>query len=168
MTNEFIKENSIENIIEEKIAPFPLSRNEKNIIARLVARYPYSILQESIEDGVVQYLAYDNNDNPTRHSIDIFFEKLGGIAFNKSLPPIKKEILHLKNKGKLLFTFWREDIADTILYDYVKALENHYTEEEIIADLKNEVSQLMNRSGNWATWTSSMREWIVDINKWRS
>lgn len=167
MTEEFTTEKSIEEIIEEKINPFSLNRNEKNIIARLVAKYPHDILQESIDDGAVQYLVYDNNDNPIRQSIDIFFDKLGGIAFNKSLPPIKREILHLKNKGRYLFTFWREDIADAILYDYVKALENHYTEDAIIEDLKNEVSQLMNRSRNWATWTSSMRSWIDNINQWQ-
>ena len=156
----------IEAIIIEKIHPFSLNEKGRADIARLIAQYKYNTLKESIDIGVARYFKYDTNGNLIQESVDNFLNKIGGIAHNKSLPPIEQEMLHLKNKGKYTFRYWRDDIADQILHDYVKALRAHYTEQMVVEDLKGETSRLMNNSGNWSTWTSNMRHWIEDVNKW--
>ena len=78
----------------------------------------------------------------------------------------KKEIRVEICKGKYTFRYWRDDIADGILHDYVKVLRVHWTEQMVVEDLKGETARLMNSSGNWSTWTSHMRNWIEDIKKW--
>lgn len=156
----------IETIINEKIYPFSLNEKGRADIAHLVTQYKYDTLKECVDIGVANYFRYDDNGQLIQESVNNFLNKLGGIAHNKSLPPIEQEILHLKNKGKYTFRYWRDDIADEILHDYVKVLRVHWTEQMVVEDLKGETVQLMNRSGNWSTWTSHMRHWIEDIKKW--
>lgn len=156
----------IETIINEKIYPFSLNEKGRADVARLTTQYSYDILKECIDIGVAKYFRYENNGSLLKESVDNFLNKLGGIAHNKSLPPIEQEILRLKNKGKYTFSYWRDDIADQILRDYVKALRAHWTEQMVVEDLKGEASRLISNSGNWSTWTSIMKHWIEDIKKW--
>ena len=155
----------IETIINEKIHPFSLNEKGRADIARLTTQYSYDILKKCIDIGVAKYFRYDNDGSLLGESVDIFLNKLGGIAHNKSLPPIEQEILRLKNKGKYTFRYWRDDIADVILHDYVNALKVHGTEQMVVEDLKGETTRLMTNSGNWSTWTSNMKHWIEDIKK---
>lgn len=156
----------IETIINEKIYPFSLNEKGRADVARLTTQYSYDILKECIDIGVAKYFRYDEDGKLSQDSVNNFLNKLGGIAHNKSLPPIEQEILRLKNKGKYTFRYWRDDIADQILHNYVKALRVHWTEQQVVEDLKGDTTRLMNSSGNWSTWTSRMKHWIDDVNKW--
>lgn len=156
----------IETIINEKIRPFSLNEKGRADIAHLTTQYSYDILKECIEIGVAKYFRYDEDGKLSQDSVNNFLNKLGGIAHNKSLPPIEQEILRLKNKGKYTFRYWRDDIADQILHNYVKALRVYWTEQQVVEDLKGDTTRLMNSSGNWSTWTSRMKHWIDDVNKW--
>lgn len=157
---------TIVTIINEKIRPYSLNEKGCSDIARLVSLYSYDTLKESIDIGVATYFRYDDTGELTQQSVNEFLCKLGGIAHNKTLPPIEKEILRIKNKGKSIFSYWRDDIADYILHEYVKALSEHWNEVTIIEDLRGETTRLMNSSGNWSTWRSIMENWINDIKKW--
>lgn len=157
----------IETIIHEKIYPFTL--NEKGLadISQLVRKYPYELLLECIDIGVSAYFRYDDEGKVTRESVQIFIEKLGGIAFNKSRSPIDQEIYHLKNKGKAKFAYWNPTKADDLLHDYVKALHlAGWSEAMILADLRNESSRMMNSSRNWSDWSDRLESWIDDIKHW--
>lgn len=156
----------IDTIVNEKIYPFSLNEKGRADIARLTTQYSYDILKECIDIGVAKYFRYDNNGLLIKESVDNFLNKLGGIAHNKSLPPIEQEILHLKNKGKYTFSYWQDDIADQILRNYVKALRAHWPERMIVEDLKGEAARLISNSGNWSSWTSNIKGWIEDIKKW--
>lgn len=156
----------IETIINEKISPFSLNEKGRADIACLVNQFPYDILKECIDIGVSKYLKYDLNGEPTQKSIVEFINKLGGIAHNKSLPPIEQEILRLKNKGNAIFSYWRNDIADNVLHEYVKVLSIHWDEAMILEDLKGDTTHLMNSSKNWSNWIYNMENWIDDITKW--
>ena len=156
----------IETIINDKIHPFSLNEKGRANIACLTTLYSYDILKECIDIGVKEYFKYDEDGKLSQDSVNNFLNKLGGIAHNKSLPPIEQEILHLKNKGKYTIRHWRDDIADEILHNYVKALRVHWTEQMVVKDLKGEASRLINNSGNWTAWTSNMSQWIDDIKKW--
>ena len=94
-------------------------------------------------------MQYDNNGNAIRDSVEIFIDKLGGIAYNKSLNPIEQEIVYLKNKGRNKFNYWDQSKADGLLHDYVDALlRAGWTEEAVLADLRGELSKLINSSPN--------------------
>lgn len=157
----------IETIINEKIEPFSLNAKGRAIIARLIQQFSYDTLKESVDIGVASYFRYNKKDEPTKKSIDKFLNKLGGIAHNKSLPPIEQEILHLKNKGKSIFPYWNNSIADEILHEYVVVLRGNYSDVGVLEDLKGETTRMMNRAGSWSTWTANMKQWISDIKGWK-
>ena len=156
----------IETIIEEKITPYSLNNKGKADIARLVNEYSYNLLLECINVGIATYFRYDLNGKLTKQSVENFISKLGGIAFNKSRSPIDKEIYHLKNKGKQIFSYWDNNRAEKLLYDYVNALRNHWNEDAILADLCGETNRLMNCSKTWSQWVGNMEQWIHDIKDW--
>lgn len=63
------------------------------------------------------------DDNLEQESVNTFLNKLGGIAYNKSLPVIEQELKRIKNKCKSKFSYWDENRASEILSRYVKELK---------------------------------------------
>lgn len=157
----------IETIINEKIAPYSLNEKGKAQLAQTIRNYPYELLIECIDIGIKQYFRYDEDGVLTQESVDVFLNKLGGIAFNKSQNPIDQEISHIKNKCKKVFAYWNDCKADEILARYILGLrKSGWTENQILKDLQTEVNRLGNSSQNWSQWSDAMEKWIEDINHW--
>lgn len=157
----------IETIIHEKIKPYTLNEKGKSSISQLVSQYSYDLLIECIDIGVSQYFVYDDKGVPTEKSVTTFLNKLGGIAYNKSLSPIEQEILRIKNKCKNAFNYWNDHAGNAILNNYILALKSaEWSDEQIHYDLKNEVIGLVNNSHNWYEWSSIMERWIEGIKCW--
>ncbi|MGI5950144.1 hypothetical protein [Peptoniphilus sp.] len=157
----------IETIINEKIYPFKLNEKGKSDLAHLTTNYSYELLVECINIGVSQYFKYNEDGDLLQDSVNTFLDKLGGIAYIKSLTPIEQEIRRIDNKGKSNFTYWNNQTANYILNKYIRALRSaKWTDEQIYVDLKTEVISLINSSRNWSEWTSSMEKWIDDIYSW--
>lgn len=158
----------IETIINEKIVPYSLNEKGKAQLAQTIRKYPYELLIECIDIGIKQYFRYDEDGALTQESVDVFLNKLGGIAFNKSQNPIDQEISHIKNKCKKAFAYWNDYKADDILNRYILGLrKSGWTENQILKDLQTEVNRLGNSSLNWSQWSDAMEKWIEDINHWR-
>lgn len=154
-------------VIEDAIYPFELNDSGKSSAANLLHKYPADFLKECIEVGTRQYLCYDGNGKPTKESVEVFLDKLGGIAYNKSRTPIKQEIQHIKAVGRKAYSYWNDSESDNILDDYTTALSKaNWTEEQILKDLQEEVLRLINRMKNWTEWSNAMRDWINDIRGW--
>lgn len=157
----------IETIVAEKIKPYILNEKGKADLAQLIRTYSYELLIECVDIGVATYFRYDENNQLTGDSVENFLSKLGGIAYNKSRSPIDKEIYHLKNKGKVLFSYWNSQRADELLNEYVKELVLFgWSENMILSDLRGESARMMNKSRNWSTWSSNMEQWIDDVKHW--
>lgn len=157
----------IETIINEKIYPFELNEKGKSKVSQLITNYSYELLVECIDIGVSQYFQYGEDGKLLKCSVSTFLDKLGGIAYNKALTPIEQEIRKISNKGKVNFSDWNNQSANSILNNYVRALRSaKWTDEQIFADLKTEVNELVNSSHNWSEWTYIMEKWIDDIYEW--
>lgn len=159
----------IETIIKERISPYTLNDRGKANISQLERQYSYEQLLEYIDIGVSTYFKYDDNGELTRESVETFLDKLGGIAFIKSMSPIEQEIFHLKNKGKRQFSYWDPNRANSLLHKYVDLLNsNGWGESMILSDLQGESTRLMNNSKNWTEWSRAIEKWIDDISSWNS
>lgn len=154
----------IETIVKEKIFPYSLNERGKSNLSQLIASYPYELLKECIDIGVTQYFRYDKQHKLIEESVNNFLNKLGGIAYNKSLPAINQEIKKIKNKCKEKFNYWNDAKANGILMNYVRALKQiDWSEKQIIEDLNTDVIDLYNSCSNWTQWCSKMNVWIKDI-----
>ena len=157
----------IETIILERIHPFGLNERGMADISQLSRQYSYELLLECIDIGVSAYFRYDQEGKLTRESVQTFLDKLGGIAYNKTRSPIDQEIYHLKNKGTRAFSYWNVNRADDLLHEYVKELRLFgWSESMVLCDLRGESARMMNNSRNWTEWSSTMEQWIKDIQSW--
>lgn len=158
----------IETIINEKIFPYSLNEKGKSDLSQIVNKYPYELLKECIDIGVATYFRYNEDGNVTQESVNTFLNKFGGIAYNKSRPPLEQAVYHIKNKCKRNYSYWNDARADDILIKYISALESAgWTEEQIIHDLQTDVSRMCSQSRNWSQWSSGMEHWINDILHWQ-
>ena len=159
----------IETIVKEKIKPYTLNERGMAELSQIVRQYSYELLLECIDIGVSSYFQYDEEGKLTRESAQQFLDKLGGIAYNKSRPPIDQEIYHLKNKGKRKFAYWNAQRADDLLHDYVRALSLcGWSESMILSDLRGESARMMNNASNWSQWCQTMGFWIQEIKSWET
>ena len=157
----------IETIINEKIYPFELNEKGKSNLAQLTNNYSYELLVECINIGVSQYFQYSEDGKLLEDSVNTFLDKLGGIAYNKTLTPIDQEINRINNKGKIEIYDWNNQLANSTLNSYISALRSAtWTDEQIYNALKTEVIALTNKSHSWSEWLSNMEEWIDDIHGW--
>ena len=162
-----VGKKKIETIVSEKIYPFSLNEKGKSDIGQLVAKYPYELLKECIDIGVASYFRYDENGCVTKKAVNEFLNKLGGIAYNKSLSPIEQEIKHINNICKRAYPYWNDSNAENIMIQYIGALRKAgWTENQIIYDFQTEVNRISISSKNWSQWSSIMKHWIDDINHW--
>jgi hypothetical protein len=153
--------------IEQKIKPFTLNEIGRAKIASLLQKHTYDLLIECVDIGYYQYIKLDESGQPTKESIEVFMDKIGGIAHNKTLSPVDKEIRHVLNAGKKAFNYWNENNAKNTLKDYVYQLQKGgWSDDQIEDDLKNEVIRAVNKSKNWSEWMNIMEGWIKDIQSW--
>lgn len=113
----------IETIIKEKIHPYTLSDIGIANISNLTRNYEYDLLLECIDIGVKNYFAYDDSGKLTRDSVEIFIQKLGGIAYNKSKSKIEQQIRCLIKTGRSIFSYWDDKKASQLLEKYVYELK---------------------------------------------
>jgi hypothetical protein len=153
--------------IEEKTYPFSFRENGRAKLSIIFRKYPESLLLECVDIGISRYFRYDSNGDVTQESIQEFLDKLGGIAFNRSLSPIAQELSRIRGYCKKNYTYWNEDKSKAILESYVSALRHvKWSDEQILYDLQTEVKRVCNTSRNWTQWSETMEQWIADIKQW--
>lgn len=105
--------------------------------------------------------------NQPKDSVIVFLDKLGGIAYNKSLNPIDKEIAHILNIGQNTFSYWDKDRAKILIESYIDDLRKAgWTNLSIENDLKTEVTRLIKKSRNWTQFIEGIEGWRQDIQNW--
>lgn len=157
----------IETIVKEKIYPHTLNQKGTSTIAKLCDEYSYELLCECINIAASQYFRYDEDGQLTKESAEVFINKIGGIAHNKSLSPINQQIMYLLNLGKLKFTYWNRPKAESILKEYVNQLSLYgWNESMITNDLKTETLSLINGARNWSDFVSKLEHWTSDVKQW--
>ena len=153
--------------IEQKVKPYSFRENGKAGLLNLFRKYPEDLLMNCVDIGISRYFEYDSEGQLTRDSVEVFMNKLGGIAFNKSRGPIEQEINHQKNKCKKKFSYWNNDKANEIFHNYISALNKAgFTEEQILNDLQTDINRVFNNSRNWTQWSDTIHRWIEEIHHW--
>ena len=159
---------NLENLIqyiENKIQGYKINAHGKLVIENLYKKYNFDLLIECVDISAEYYLIFDENDFPTKESVENFFDKIGGIAYNKSLSPVEQKINHVMNYGRKIFYDWRWNEAKLLLKRYVSKLkEFEYSDEEIIENLNDYVMLIMEYSQNWRHWYNSIKEQIEQMN----
>ena len=150
--------------LENKIFPFQLNEAYKSKFNILNDKYDDECLIKSIDIGYSKYIILDTESIPTSSSVNEFLSKLGGIAYNISLPPIDKQINYIKNVCKKKYTYWDDLKAQSIMNKYVNALRDwKWSEENILYDLENETFIKSKECRNWTQWINLIEGWTDSI-----
>lgn len=158
--------NYLVEMINEQIYPYTITEGYKENLSEWIQKFDYEILVESVETGVRAYLEYDKTGNATGESTDNFLKKLGGIAYNNTLPPVDKEIRHLISKCRKKFYYWDDNKANE-LFDRYKVVLYHagYDDDMIIEELQTSVDRFYKVSRYWDEWFEHMTTRIQTIQK---
>ena len=156
--------------IENKIFPVTLNEKGKSSLSVLLDEFSIEDLYVAVDIGFNNYVHFDSNGKIDHESVEVFLNKIGGIAHNNSLSPIEKKIKHIKNICNKKFVYWNDGQASTLLIRYIKLLRsNGWGEEQILDDLNGEVMEMINECNNWTQWRDHIESWIyyledVDIS----
>lgn len=158
------KKSDILKYIEKKISPYKLNEASKSKLNLLNEKYEIDELKKAVDISFTKYISYNQDGKIKRDSINNFFNKIGGIAYNNSLPPINRQINYIKNICKNKFNYWDDSKATDILNDYVQALKKWgWTEEQIISDFEGETLTKTMNSSNWSQWRNVIEGWTSSI-----
>ena len=150
--------------LESKIFPFQLNETYKSKFNILNEKYDDEFLIKSIDIGYSKYIKLDKENIPTSSSANEFLDKLGGIAYNISLPPIDKQIRYIKNVCKNKFTYWNDLEAQSLMNNYVAALRKwKWSDDTILNDLENETFIKSQECKTWTQWTNLIQAWTESI-----
>lgn len=159
--------NMISDYINSKIAPRSLNVNGKISVSNWLKKYETEKILDAIDISAKQYLKYENGEIDIE-SIEMFFNKIGGIIVVKSLPPIKQKLAFIKGIARNKFSYWDDKKGSIILSNYIKQLENHYDEENLLEDLENEVLKMTKDAKNWSEWRNTLENWTSQISAWQT
>ena len=126
--------NELIAFIEMRIRPYSLNESGKVTISNLLRRFPYELLEECVDISYEHYIRRDENGDLIKESVEVFFNKIGGIAYNQSLSPIEKAMAHVLNSAKKNHSYWNSRMAKELLEDYVEMLRIREWSEEKIVD----------------------------------
>lgn len=150
--------------LESKIFPFQLNETYKSKFNILNEKYDDEFLIKSIDIGYSKYIILDKENIPTSSSVNEFLDKLWGIAYNISLPPIDKQIRYIKNVCKNKFTYWNDLEAQSLMNNYVAALRKwKWSDDTILNDLENETFIKSQECKTWTQWTNLIQAWTESI-----
>lgn len=151
--------------VEKNIPRFRIQEGFKSNIKTWVKKYPMELIFESIDESSTRYLKFENNE-VTRASAEEYLDKIGGILFFKSLPPLDQKINWIKTIAAKAYNRpgWQFQAA---LRAYVDALKNAgWDEVRIMDDLQNEVRNLVNKEYTARAFLEALELWTEDIKKW--
>lgn len=162
--NDFKK---LTKTIEHKIFPHDLNEIGKSNLKKLLREFDLDLLLECVDISFTKYIKIDDEGNITKESANIFINKIGGIAHNKSLSPIEAKIKHILNKGKSQYYYWDYEKAIIIIKDYIRALRDYgWNDKQILDDLENDFMDLFYKNSNWSSWLSNVEGWISSVKSW--
>ena len=152
--------------VEGRIYPYTLNEKGKATISGLYRSYDLPVLMESIDIGIKQYFKYDNDGTVTQEAVLTFIDKLGGIAYNKALPPIEQQIASIRTSGRSYFGYWDPFRATKYVRDYVDALKRlGWDEKRILDEFANEIRPLFRKCSCWSNWYETLESWTEQANQ---
>ena len=165
----FSTEKGFIRYLEGKMSPYKLNEKGKSTARQLYSRFSCDLLKEATEISFSQYLRFDEEGNPTEESVGVCFQKIGGIAHNKTLGPIDAAIGHILAIGQKSYSYWNDYSARDTIRTYITALgKAGFSDAEIANDLEKEVVPLIKNSANWSAWCSRMAGWTEDVLSWNA
>jgi hypothetical protein len=162
--NSLLVEGVVE-YINSKIPGSSLNGNGKQVIDGLLKKFTSKQVIDAVNIAAQKYLKYEK-DYPTKDSVEIFVNKIGGILHLSQMSPIKQKLAYIKGIGRNRFNYWNEKVASIILSEYCDSLKKHYTEDQILTDLDAEVIRITKEAEHWSEWKMTMEQWTLDINHW--
>ncbi|NUM42874.1 MAG: HNH endonuclease, partial [Leptospiraceae bacterium] len=154
------------NYVNGKIAPLSLNENGGKTIHNLIKQFSIEEILDSIDEAAKKYLRLDESGEIEKDSAEIFLSKIGAFAAVKKMPPIRQKLSYIKGIAKNRFSYWDDKKGMITLSNYVKALEEHWTEQQILDDLEKEVIKLTKEAKSWTEWKNTIEKWIDDTYKW--
>lgn len=143
----------------EKVA---LSETGEKDLSKLVKKFGLISTLDAIDKAVEKY-----KKDETAESSNYVFDKIGGILYLSSKPPIEKKLAYIKGICKNRFAYFDAKRGSVILNNYVEALRNQgWSDEQIESDLDTEMTELAKEARNWSSWRNQVNDWITDINNW--
>jgi hypothetical protein len=155
----------VSEYINSKIQPLSINENGKQSVAKWLKKYKSEEVLDAIDISAAQYLKYGNGDIFEK-SVELFLNKIGGILVVKNLSPIKQKIAYIKGIAKNRLCYWDNKKGSLILDNYIKEIEKHYNEQEILSDLEDEVSRITKEANNWTEWKNTIEKWTLDMQSW--
>lgn len=152
----------VKEYIDKIIKPLSISEDGERIIRTLLRENELKDILSAIDTSADKYLRYSDNSEPTQASALDFIDKISGILFNRRLNPIDQKISFMKNRANKRFNYFNPRVAIALLKEYVDALQYDlkYTNEQIIADLGNRLSAVLDSARNWTEWKEIVEGWI--------
>lgn len=153
--------------VESKISPHKLNDSGVTKVSILLKKFSIDEIFDAIDKGAKTYLKFDDVGQLTKESVNLFINKLGGIAAYQKKPLVDQKIHYIKGICRNRFSYWDDKKGLAILGSYVKALRTYgWSEEQILHDLETEVSALAKSAKNWSEWREKMDGWTCDIKNW--
>ena len=153
--------------IDSKISPHELNDSGCAKVSALLKKFSIDEIFDAIDKGVKTYLKFDDSGQLTKGSVNLFINKLGGIAAYQKKPLVDQKLHYIKGICRNRFSYWDDAKGLAILSSYVKALRTYgWSEEQILQDLETEVSALAKSAKNWSEWREKMEGWTCDIKNW--
>lgn len=147
--------------IEARMQPYCLNESGRVSISNLLRKYSYELLEECVDISYENYIERDEQGELLKDSVEEFLSKIGGIAHNKSLSPIEKEMNHIINIGKKNCSYWNVQMSKSLLDEYVALLRYlKWDDDAILADLQEDIIRETKRVRSWTQWRNMMESLV--------
>ena len=167
--NEFEEEKitMVSDYWASMMNPYSLNENGLKSLEKLMKEFTIEDILESIDIATKKYIKFDEKGEIIKESVEMAFNKVGGICALKNMPEINQKLAYVKGICRNRFSYWDDRKGSLILNNYIDALKNYgWDNEGIVNDIEDEVIPKTKEAKNWTQWKNLIEQWTDDVNGW--
>lgn len=125
-----------------KTAPTTIKKKGKHTIAQALKDNNIIDVLDAIDDAFIKSIKYDDDDNITEESLQLFFNNILRFLNYKKKTPIQQAIGYIRGICRNRYPEYDDSFCSGILNKYVLVLKNSHSDEEIFDILDKEIKPL--------------------------
>lgn len=125
-----------------KTAPTTIKKKGKHTIAQALKDNNIIDVLDAIDDAFIKSIKYDDDDNITEESLQLFFNNILRFLNYKKKTPIQQAIGYIREICRNRYPEYDDSFCSGILNKYVLVLKNSHSDEEIFDILDKEIKPL--------------------------
>lgn len=142
------------------VTPHELSNEGSHLLKKLMKKFSIEQILEAIDIAVEKYIRFNEDGEVTKESVEIAFNKVGGICHLKKRPLLEQKMAYVRGICRNNFNYWDDKKGAIILNNFVNVFKKNSTDKYIIDFFDKIIIPRTKEKKTWLEWKNWLEKYI--------